>query len=239
MQEASTPPAPITLSRAPDSRSVILDDGTWQRVEFKGNGREWFGIWIINICATVLTLGIYSAWAKVRFKKYFYQNTYVGGRSFDYHAKPWAILRARLVVVVLFAITIPLNLWIFPLLIFAALYPLALAWSARFNARNTSWGNARFNFDGGVASAYGTYWVLPLLSVFTLNLAYPLVQRAMHRYFATGHTLGGKRFWFDPKGWPYYRAYLVAFVVAFAGVVIFGAGGQLLQLCSVTFSWVG
>jgi uncharacterized membrane protein YjgN (DUF898 family) len=41
----------------------------------------------------LLTLGNYSAWAKVRRKKYFYNNTLIGGVGFDYHAKPITILK--------------------------------------------------------------------------------------------------------------------------------------------------
>ncbi len=39
-------------------------------VEFKGNGFEYFQIWIVNIVLTIVTLGIYSAWATVRNKRY-------------------------------------------------------------------------------------------------------------------------------------------------------------------------
>jgi uncharacterized membrane protein YjgN (DUF898 family) len=52
---------------------------------FSGTRREYFGIWIVNILLTVLTLGIYSAWAKVRRMHYFYRNTRLAGASFDYH----------------------------------------------------------------------------------------------------------------------------------------------------------
>lgn len=41
---------------------------------FTGNGREYFRIWIVNTLLTILTLGIYSAWAKVRKKRYIYGN---------------------------------------------------------------------------------------------------------------------------------------------------------------------
>lgn len=39
------------------------------QVEFRGDAREWFGIWIANVFFTVITLGVYSVWAKVRYKK--------------------------------------------------------------------------------------------------------------------------------------------------------------------------
>ena len=40
--------------------------------EFRGDGAEYFKIWIVNILLTIVTLGIYSAWAKVRNNRYFY-----------------------------------------------------------------------------------------------------------------------------------------------------------------------
>ncbi|MCS6766168.1 MAG: DUF898 domain-containing protein, partial [Candidatus Protistobacter heckmanni] len=34
-------------------------------LRFTGSGAEYFRIWIVNLSLSVLTLGIYSAWAKV------------------------------------------------------------------------------------------------------------------------------------------------------------------------------
>ena len=53
------------------------------RLEFRGSGREYFRIWIVNLLLSILTLGIYSAWAKVRKKKYFYRNTLLDDHNFD------------------------------------------------------------------------------------------------------------------------------------------------------------
>ena len=55
--------------------------------EFTGTGGDYFRIWIVNIALTIVTAGIYSAWAKVRRLQYFYRNTRVAGASFDYHGK--------------------------------------------------------------------------------------------------------------------------------------------------------
>ena len=32
-------------------------------VEFHGTAREFFGIWFVNLVLSVVTLGLYSAWA--------------------------------------------------------------------------------------------------------------------------------------------------------------------------------
>jgi hypothetical protein len=44
-------------------------------LEFSGSAREYFRIWITNLCLTLLTFGIFSAWAKVRKKRYTYSHT--------------------------------------------------------------------------------------------------------------------------------------------------------------------
>lgn len=96
-------------------------------VEFKGKGGEFFGIWIVNVLLTIITFGIYSAWAKVRTKRYFYGNTYVDNDNFEYHAEPMQILKGRLVAVAVLVIWAVANAF-FPaasaalLLVFTLLY---------------------------------------------------------------------------------------------------------------------
>ncbi len=72
-------------------------------LQFTGNAGEYFRIWIVNLCLSVLTLGIYSAWAKVRRKRYFYGSTLLDGSAFEYLGNPVAILKGRVIVVVAFA----------------------------------------------------------------------------------------------------------------------------------------
>jgi uncharacterized membrane protein YjgN (DUF898 family) len=71
--------APIAASSAP-----VL-----HRFEFRGSAGEFFRIWIVNVALILITLGIYSAWAKVRTRRYFYGNTFVAGNAFDYHPPNW------------------------------------------------------------------------------------------------------------------------------------------------------
>ena len=63
---------------------------------FTGTGSEFARIWIINLLLTVCTLGIYSAWAKVRSIHYFYGNTSLDGSSFSFVANPSPSLKGAL-----------------------------------------------------------------------------------------------------------------------------------------------
>ena len=70
-------------------------------MRFEGSGGEYFKIWIVNLALTIITLGIFSAWAKVRNKRYFYGNTFIADHNFDYHGQPLRILLGRLIALAL------------------------------------------------------------------------------------------------------------------------------------------
>jgi uncharacterized membrane protein YjgN (DUF898 family) len=86
-------------SRNMDEANFSLNEAEDLPIEFAGSGWEFFKIWIVNQILSILTLGIYSAWAKVRTNRYFYGNTRLGGSGFEYHAKPITILKGRLIAV--------------------------------------------------------------------------------------------------------------------------------------------
>src|SRR5215475_16145459 len=81
------PPAPVSYAPEP--------------LRFTGTGSEYFGIWIVNLLLTILTLGIYSAWAKVRRLQYFYRHTELAGTGFDFHGSPTRILLGRIIAFVM------------------------------------------------------------------------------------------------------------------------------------------
>src|SRR4249920_1556785 len=86
---------------------AIGDSGpTLEAFRFTGSGGEYFRIWIVNLLLSVVTLGIYSAWAKVRRMRYIYGNTHLAGDVFEYHGQPLQILKGRLIAFGIFLIYI-------------------------------------------------------------------------------------------------------------------------------------
>ncbi len=145
---------------------------TFVPFEFTGSAGEYFKIWIVNIVLSILTLGIYSAWAKVRNKRYFYGNTVLEAASFEYHGKPIAILKGRIIAVVailLYSAAGKFYPLAQPLLLipFAIAFPWLLARSLKFNAFNSSYRNLRFSFTGTYWGALKAFISLPAL-VFVL-----------------------------------------------------------------------
>lgn len=149
-------------------------------IVFNGSGGEYFRIWIVNLLLTILTLGIYSAWAKVRKLQYFYRNTEVDGSVFDYHGRPGAILKGRIVALLLigfynFAFQFSLALGLFAVALMAALLPWLLTQSQKFRLHNSSYRGLRFRFTGLTREAYLIFG-LPLLLALVPTVALAFVQ---------------------------------------------------------------
>ena len=143
-------------------------------IEFTASGSEYFRIWIVNLALTIVTLGIYSAWAKVRTMKYFYRSTQVAGSVFDYHGSPLAILRGRLIALVLVAGWSGLGYFspvvaLMILLTIAGLMPFLIQRSFRFKLYQSSYRGIRFHFHGTLGNAYGV--VLVPIAFFLLPAA--------------------------------------------------------------------
>ena len=144
------------------------------KFEFTGNAKEYFGIWIVNLFLSIITLGIYTAWAKVRRVRYFYGHTYLDGHNLEYHAKPKSILIGRIIVVgVLIVMNILVSITPFAGILVIP-YLLALPWvinqAMRFNARVTSYRNVRFNFKGTYWQALKIFFLIPLGAILVLGL---------------------------------------------------------------------
>ncbi|MGB5397085.1 MAG: YjgN family protein, partial [Gammaproteobacteria bacterium] len=185
--------------------------------QFHGKAGEYFKIWIVNIALSILTLGIYSAWAKVRTRRYFYGNTALDGSRFDYLADPLAILKGRMIVfavILVYAVSVQ---YIPPVeFLFILLYLVALPWmivkSMQFNTRNTSYRNVRFNFDGSLKEAVLIFVGLSILIPFTLGLILPYVIKRYKQYMVANSMFGTTHFNFDAATKSFYWIYIKAFI---------------------------
>ena len=194
---------------------------------FTGTAREYFGIWIVNVLLTVLTLGIYSAWAKVRRQRYFYGNTHLAGSSFEYHARPLQILFGRIIVLlVLLAYNFAANVYPIAALVLTPLFILATPFfvmrGLRFNARVTSYRNVRFDFSGGYWGALKAYVLGGLITWLTLGILAPIASRWMWRYLLDNTSYGGRPVSSQPDLGAMYGQWLLPAVVFLGGIVVFG-----------------
>ncbi|MDB5988150.1 MAG: conserved rane protein of unknown function [Nevskia sp.] len=199
-------------------------------LRFSGSGGEYFGIWIVNLLLTILSLGVYSAWAKVRRLQYFYRHTELADARFDFRGRPLSILLGRVVALVLLLIYSygtrhPSGFTLIAILIIGLLMPWLLRNSFRFRLYNSSWRGLRFGFHGSVAGAYRVFLLNGVLMLVTLYLLAPFFHHRLKRY-QHGHTsLGRTTASFDASLGQFYRIYLLIFLSVVAAGAIFAVVG--------------
>jgi uncharacterized membrane protein YjgN (DUF898 family) len=191
------------------------------QVEFNGRAFEYFKIWIVNIFLSIITLGIYSAWAKVRNNQYFYGNTIIDGSGFNYTAKPISILKGRLIAVGILGVYSIVNQFSpmagFALsLAFMPVIPWLITRSLAFNARNSMYRNIRFNFKGGYGEAIGVFLLWPILIIFTAGLILPYILYKQYRFIINNGSFGTTEFDYHAKPKDIYRIFLIIFGSLFA-----------------------
>ncbi len=217
-------------------------DQTALPFSFTGTASEYFGIWIVNLLLSIITLGIYTAWAKVRRLRYFYGNTHLDGHNFEYHAKPKQILIGRIIVLgvlILFNVLTSITPFALILLIpyFAAI-PWVINKAIRFNARMTSYRNIRFGFEGKFWSAFGIFVAMPFAVILSFGLLAPVGSRLVSNYIGDGMSYGTTEFETDAPLGKLYRNFgatilfvlgvsAIAALIGGLAVTIFSSEGLL------------
>ncbi len=198
--------------------------------QFKGTGSEYFRIWIVNVLLSIITLGIYSAWAKVRRKQYFYGNTSLTEAAFRYLADPIKILKGRMIVFLGFAgYSLANQLLPAAAIVLSIGFVFILPWlvvrSLAFNARNSAWRNIRFNFTGTYGDAAKVFILWPILIPFTLGMILPYVYFRQKKFVVENSAYGSAPFVFHATSRDYYHIMLkmllpILIVGVFAGIVM-------------------
>ncbi|SDI16803.1 YjgN family protein [Propionivibrio dicarboxylicus] len=195
-------------------------------LEFTGRGGDYFGIWIVNLLLTLLTLGIYSAWAKVRRLQYFYRNTQLAGASFDYHGNPRAILKGRVIAVAMLiayqvAGGVHPGLGALVAVALALVLPRLLLRSLQFRLANSSYRGLRFRFDARLKDAYRVFLGWPLLAFVTLYLLAPFCHQRLKQFQHGNAVFGQTRFAFSAPVRAFYALYFkMAGALVLGGVLI-------------------
>ncbi len=221
---------PIQIESAPPAISTAEQPMTQIKHGFKfyGQGGEYFRIWIVNLSLTILTLGIYSAWAKVRNMNYVYNNLEVMGSRFHYHASAINILKGRLIIAGLF-IAYLATTHFFPILsalfslVFIFVTPWLIVRSLQFTARNSSFRGVRFNFKGTHGAALSNFILLPIGAFLTLGLLTPYMFHQQQKYIVDNAYYGKQKFRFEDNVSAFYWLCFKAFIaLAIGGAAVTG-----------------
>jgi len=153
-------------------------------MRFTGSGGEYFRVWIVNVLLSILTLGLYTPWARRRTAQYFYGHTLVAGSPLEFTAQ-----QRRMVVgfVVLLLLTVAYQLAVNTgqdtavglfILGGAALSPLIWGSAMRFRLANTRWRGLRLQFAASWREVYTASWPVFALALVWLGVFWGLQSLA-------------------------------------------------------------
>jgi uncharacterized membrane protein YjgN (DUF898 family) len=192
---------------------------------FHGSGGTLLGITIVNVCLTLLTLGVYSFWAKVRVRKYLLSQSEVEHDRFAYHGTGRELFNGAVKAGLVFGLPIGLlqaaaNLTRDPVvvavaslvapIVFLFFVPVAMVGARRYRLSRTSWRAIRFSFDGTVKEYLRIFVPGSLLTGLTLGLYYPLFHARSHAFMMSHSRFGQRAFGFDGTPRDTFRPFLTA-----------------------------
>ncbi|CAI2717172.1 YjgN family protein [Nitrospina watsonii] len=217
------PPAD-TLDEAP----VPTGPQKVYRVEFRGVGGELFRIIFVNTLLTILTLGIYSFWAKTKVRRYTLEHTSFNKDYFSYHGTGGELFRGAaffsIILIVLGAAGTALQMYLGPGsrevvepalgLMFLLLIPALMVGAYRYRLTRTSLRNIRFSFRGKRGQAMLNYFVGYMMTLFTVGLYYPFFLAKIKNFWVGNSHFGNQTFHYTGQGKDIFSKFLL-FVLLF------------------------
>jgi uncharacterized membrane protein YjgN (DUF898 family) len=196
-----------------------------RQLRFHGSAGALFGIHVVNLFLTLLTLGVYYFWGKARVRAYLMSGTELEGDRFAYHGTGRELLAGFLKGVAVFFIPVALLsvlpqvygvpdevtralallLWLAGML----LVPVAMVGSRRYRLSRSSWRGIRFSFRGQVRPFIGIFVAGSILTSLTLGLYYPFFVTRRQEFMVSHAYFGSRKFDFDGRGWDLFRPFLL------------------------------
>ena len=219
----TAPSAGLDAVRPAAAQSSPREPGL-TNVRFTGSGWEYFRIWAINMALTLLTLGVFSAWATVRTRRYFYGNTWLGDSAFNYTARPWTILIGRVIVVGLLialwlAELVSIVYYVIGSLVLFSLYPWIAVRARAFRLRNSFYRHVCWGFEGNYATAAKYYCLGPLVGILSLGIMFPYIAMRRDMFLIRNSRFGTSECSFDVSAGKYYGVYFATFGIFVAALV--------------------
>jgi uncharacterized membrane protein YjgN (DUF898 family) len=195
-------------------------------LSFHGAGGPLFSIYIMNIFLTIITLGFYYFWGKVRVQSYLMDQTDIAGDHFAFHGTGKELLIGFLKAMLVFAVPLTL-LNVMPELMGAGVFikkvaeflaygiimvfiPVAMVGARRYRLSRTSWRGIRFSFRGQTREFIKLFARGSFLTAITLGVYYPIFDARRYGFLVSQSYFGNRQFLFYGNGRDLLGQYLLA-----------------------------
>jgi len=180
------------------------------RFRFHGTGNAFFALILKNLLITLVTCGIYAAWAKTERRKFIWQNTEFHGQRLLYRGTGEELFIGYLKVAAGYAVFVglPIIVKLFSevasyvvqgVLVLGLLFliPFAVYWSRAYLLSRTSWRGVSFSLQPGAREFARAFIVGYLLTLVTLGFYAPIWINRMHTISMNRTSFGNMPFRYD------------------------------------------
>jgi uncharacterized membrane protein YjgN (DUF898 family) len=179
---------------------------------YRGEGSDLFLIMLKNLFLTLVTLGIYTPWARTTKRGYLWKQVEIGGDRLDYTGTGKELFFGYLKVLGCYVVffLIPqgvgriarpagLALQLLGVLAVAVVLPFAVYWSRRYLLGRTRWRGIRFGLAGEARDFAKIWFVSGLLTVVTLGLYGPIFSNRVYGALIRNTRYGSAAFTYDGR----------------------------------------
>lgn len=150
------------------------------RLRFSGSGGEYFRVWIVNLLLSIVTLGLYTPWARRRTARYFYDHTMIAGSPLEFTAPLRKMVVSFILFVLLYlaykiAAETGQETMVLVFIVGAALLAPYLWGSAmRFRLASTRWRGLQLHFAARWKDVYLASWPIFVMAAIWVAINYGL-----------------------------------------------------------------
>jgi uncharacterized membrane protein YjgN (DUF898 family) len=219
------PPLPPAALGIPDAVPPPLPAAR-RRLSFHGTGGTLFGLHVVNVFFTVLTLGVYYFWGKTRIRRYIFGASAFEGDRFAYHGTAQELLLGFAKAFVVFFVPIVVLTVVRDVLdvgptikgaaalsislLFLMFLPVAMVGARRYRLSRTSWRGIRFSFRGVALEFVKIFVKGTFLTGLTFGLYYPFFVTRRQAFMISHSYFGNERFDFDGRGRELFGPFLLS-----------------------------
>jgi len=224
------------------------------RFRFHGEGGNLFLLILKNLFLTVITLGVYAAWARTARRKYIWSNTEISGQRLVYTGTGLELFKGYLKVLVFYVgflaipplvnlvvpgSKIPLQILLFVALI--VLIPFAVYWSRAYLLSRTKWRGIQFGLEPGASQFAKAFLGGYVLVILTLGFYGPVWLNRLRTILLHNTRFGTERFSYDGTDGEAFRIGLKGMLLSLAtlGIYYFWYAAELNRFIVSHTSFMG
>jgi len=180
------------------------------RLAFHGAGGSLFLLILKNLFLTVITLGVYAAWARAERRKYMWSSTEIAGQRLVFTGTGLELFKGYLKVLaayIAFAFIPVIGNYFIPgsrpilqiVLAVAVIFlvPFVIYWSRAYLLSRTRWRGIHFGLEPGAGAYAKTFIGGYLLTLLTLGIYGPVWLNRLRAILLNNTRFGTERFSYD------------------------------------------